>query len=86
MSNPKVLDHLRKHGQLLDREIANAIKIPLAEVRAALADLSAQHELSTCSVTSFKDGKPVEAIQCRIFGYIPKPATGRKPASKPAAE
>ena len=85
MPTPQLLlEHMRKHGQLLDREIANAIKIPLAEVREALAELSAQHEISTCSVTSFKDGKPVQAIQCRIFGYIPKPAPGRKPGSKPA--
>ncbi|HRF29920.1 MAG: transcriptional regulator [Rhodocyclaceae bacterium] len=83
MLTPKVLDHLKKHGQLLDLEIANAIKIPLADVRAALSELSAQQEISMCSVTSFKNGKPVEAIQCRIFGYFPKPAPGRKPASKP---
>lgn len=83
MLSPKVLDHLKKHGQLLDLEIANAIKIPLNEVRAALSELSAQQEISMCSVTSFKDGKAIEAIQCRIFGYFPKPAPGRKPASKP---
>ena len=63
MLTPKVLDHLKKHGQLLDLEIANAIKIPLADVRAALSELSAQQEISMCSVTSFKNGKPVEAIQ-----------------------
>lgn len=83
MFAPKVLDHLKKHGQLLDLEIANAIKIPLQDVRVALAELSAQQEISMCSVTSFKDGKSIEAIQCRIFGYFPKPAPGRKPASKP---
>lgn len=83
MTTPKVLDHLKKHGQLLDLEIANAIKLSIDEVRTALSELSAQQEISMCSVTSFKNGKPVEAIQCRIFGYFPKPAPGRKPASKP---
>ena len=82
MPTQKIFEYLKKHGQLLDLEIAQAIKMPLAEVRAALAELTAQREISQCSVTSFKDGKPTEAIQCRVFGYFPPAAPGRKPATK----
>jgi predicted ArsR family transcriptional regulator len=73
---------LKKHGQLLDSEIAAETGIPLAKVRFSLSDLSEQGEISRCSVTRFDDGKPVEGFLCRISGYVPKPAPGRKPATK----
>jgi len=80
MHTPTVIQYLKKHGQLLDSEIAAATDIPLEQVRISLAELSAQGEISKCSVTSFKNGKPVESIQCRISGYFPPAAPGRKPA------
>lgn len=79
MNTPIVIQYLKKHGQLLDSEIAAATDIPLEHVRISLAELSAQGEISRCSVTRFKDGKAVEAIQCRISGYFPPAAPGRKP-------
>lgn len=82
MHTVTVLQHLKKHGQLLDSEIAAAIGIPLEQVRISLMELSAQGEISKCSVTTFKDGKPIEGIQCRIAGYAPPAAPGRKPAAK----
>jgi predicted ArsR family transcriptional regulator len=82
MHTAKVFEHLKKHGQLLDSEIAAATGIDLEQVRISLTQLSSQGEISRCSVTSFKDGKPFEAIQCRIFGYFPPAAPGRKPATK----
>lgn len=74
-----VLQYLKKHGQRLDSEIAVATGIPLQQVRQSLSDLSDRGEISRCSVTRFNDGKPVEAILCRISGYIPPAAPGRKP-------
>jgi hypothetical protein len=82
MHTAKVLQHLKKHGQLLDSEIAVATGLSIDAVRAALVELSAQGEISKCSVTSFKDGKAIEGIQCRIAGYAPPAAPGRKPAAK----
>lgn len=82
MHAAKVLQHLKKHGQLLDSEIAAATGLSIDLVRAALVELSAQGEISKCSVTSFKDGKAIEGIQCRIAGYAPPAAPGRKPAAK----
>jgi predicted ArsR family transcriptional regulator len=78
----KVLEHLKKHGQLLDFDIAAAINMPLADVRASLTELSARGDISRCSVTSYVKGKAIEGFQCRISGYIPRPAPGRKPGVK----
>jgi predicted ArsR family transcriptional regulator len=75
-----VLQHLKKHGQLLDSEIAASIKLSIEEVREAIAELSRRGEISFCSITRFRNGKPVEGVQCRISGYYPPAAPGRKPA------
>jgi hypothetical protein len=77
-----ILQYLKKHGQQVDYEIAEAIKIPLSEVRASLSSLSAKGEISRCSVTRFADGKPVEGMLCRISGTVPPASPGRKPGAK----
>jgi transcription initiation factor IIE alpha subunit len=79
MQTVSILEYLKRHGQLLDSEIASATGIPLKSVRASLIDLSVRGEISRCNVTRYNDGKPVEAIQCRISGYVPPAAPGRKP-------
>jgi hypothetical protein len=78
MQTDQVLSHLKKHGQLLDLEIASATGIALSQVRKSLADLTTRGEISQCSVTHFKGGKRVEGFQCRISGYVPPVAPGRK--------
>lgn len=82
MLTSPVFQYLKKHGQLLDSEIAEATGIPLEEVRISLAELTVQGEISRCSVTRFINGKAIEGIQCRIAGYFPPAAPGRKPATK----
>jgi predicted ArsR family transcriptional regulator len=82
MPTTTILQYLKKHGQQLDSEIAAATGIPLAKVRFSLADLSARGEISRCNVTRFNDGKPTEGLLCRIAGFIPPPAPGRKPGAK----
>lgn len=71
---------LKKHGQMLDLDIAAAIGIAPDEVRTCLAEMSARGEIFCCNVTRFPDGEPVQALQCRISGYMPPPASGRKPS------
>jgi hypothetical protein len=83
MRTTEVFEYLKKHGQLLDSEIALATGISLDEVRLSLSELSAQGDISRCSVTSYVDGKSVEGFQCRIAGYLPRPAPGRKPGVAP---
>lgn len=77
-----ILQYLKKHGQCVDSEIAAAMGIPLPNLRTSLADMSARGEIMKCSVTRFYDGKPVEETLCRVAGFIPPTAPGRKPSAK----
>ena len=74
----KVLECLKEHGQRLDLEIAKETGVPLAIVRDQLAALAATGEVIVCSLTRFEHGKRIDAWQCRVSGYVPPPAPGRK--------
>jgi hypothetical protein len=84
MHTDQVLTHLKKYGQLLDLEIASATGIALTQVRKSLADLTSRGEISQCSVTRYDGNKRVEGFQCRISGYVPPAAPGRKAGAKPS--
>jgi DNA-binding IclR family transcriptional regulator len=73
-----ILQCLRKHGQRLDLEIAKETGVPLATVRERLAGLAATGAIITCSLTRFENGKRIDAWQCRVSGYVPPLAPGRK--------
>ena len=73
-----VLQCLRKYGQRLDLEIAAEMRLPLATVRSRLAELSATGAVVLCTLTRYDGGKTIEALECRLSGYAPKPAPGRK--------
>ena len=79
MHTTQVLQYLKKHGQKLDTDIAEATGIPLSEVRLSVSELSAQKEISNCTVIHYKDGQATEGILCRISGYVPPASPGRKP-------
>jgi predicted ArsR family transcriptional regulator len=79
----QILQYLKKHGQRLDSEIAKETEIPLATVRQQVAALRASGDVITCELTRFDDGKPIQAWVCRVSGYTPPPASGRK--AKPTA-
>lgn len=79
MHADSILQQLRKHGQMLDSEIAVATGIPLKKVRSSLNDMSAQGVILGCSITRYEDGKPIQAMQCRISGYVPPASPGRRP-------
>ena len=74
----KVLECLKEHGQRLDLEIAKETGVPLAIVREELARLAATGEVIMCNLTRFEHGKRIDAWQCRMSGYVPPPAPGRK--------
>ena len=74
----EILQYLKKHGEKLDMEIATATGISLTNVRLHLSELAAKREIMTCHLTRFEKGKTVEGISCRIAGYIPQAAPGRK--------
>ncbi len=78
----EVLECLKKYGQRLDFEIAKEVGVPLTTVRKRLESLAASGAVITCRLTRFDKGTRIEAWQCRVSGYVPPPAPGRKPASK----
>ena len=81
-----VLECLKGHGQRLDLEIAAEIGVPLAIVREQLTSLAATGAVIMCNLTRFEKGKRIDAWQCRVAGYIPPLAPGRKakPTTKPS--
>jgi DNA-binding IclR family transcriptional regulator len=79
----EIIDCLKKYGQRLDLEIARETGVPLATVRERLVALAATGAVITCHLTRFEKGKRIEAWQCRVSGYVPPLAPGRKAAPKP---
>jgi predicted ArsR family transcriptional regulator len=73
-----VLQCLKKHGQRLDLEIAKEMGLPLASVRERLTGLAATGAVIMCNLTRFENGKRIDAWQCRVSGYVPPLAPGRK--------
>jgi predicted ArsR family transcriptional regulator len=74
----ETLQCLKKHGQRLDLEIAREIGVPLATVRRQLVGLAATRAVIMCNLTRFENGKRIDAWQCRVSGYVPPAAPGRK--------
>jgi predicted ArsR family transcriptional regulator len=77
----EILECLKKHGQRLDIEIAKETGVPLAMVRTRLAGLAATGAIVTCNLTRYEKGQRLDALQCRMSGYVPPPAPGRKARS-----
>jgi DNA-binding IclR family transcriptional regulator len=81
----EILKYLKDRGEKLDSEIALATGLPLDAVRRHVSALSARGEIMTCQSTRYFEGKKIEGLLCRIAGYIPPAAPGRKPKAKPVA-
>lgn len=73
-----ILLYLKNNGEQLDSQIATATGISLAKVRSSVTELSARGDVVVCRSIRFKDGKQIEALLCRMSGYIPPAAPGRK--------
>lgn len=82
----EILQCLKKHGQRLDLEIAQELKVPLATVRQHLTALADRREAIVCKTIRFDKGREIEAWQGRISGYMPPPTPGRKPQGKGKAK
>jgi DNA-binding IclR family transcriptional regulator len=74
-----ILDYLKQSGERLDSEIAAATGLSLANVRSGVNDLRARGAIMVCRSIRYQNGKELEGILCRISGYIPQAAPGRKP-------
>ncbi len=75
----EILNFLKNNGEQLDTDIAGATGISVANVRLHLSKLAAQGEIMSCHSIRFEKGKKIEGISCRLVGYIPPAAPGRKP-------
>jgi hypothetical protein len=73
----EILQYLKHNGERLDSEIAAATGISLANVRLGVSELAARGDVMVCR-SIFKDGKDIDAMLCRVTGYIPPAAPGRK--------
>ncbi len=80
-----VLQYLKKHGQLLDAEIAAGMGLPLKKIKEHLATLATLGEISTCRVTRFNGPDRFEGTLCRPAGFSPPRSPGRT-AGAPAKE
>jgi hypothetical protein len=78
----QILQHLKTTGEQLDSEIAAATGLSLASVRRGVTELSARGDVMVCRSIRFKDGKEIDAMLCRVSGYIPPAAPGRKPKER----
>ena len=74
----EILEYLKSGGERLDSEIAAATGLSLANVRRRVKDLHARGAVMVCRSIRYKDGKEVEGMLCRISGYVPPAAPGRK--------
>ena len=82
----EVMECLKRHGQRLDAEIAEETGVPLGTVRHQLAALAASGAIITCQLTRFNNGKRIVALQCRVSGYVPPLAPGRKAKSTTSSD
>lgn len=78
----EILQYLKIHGERLDSEIAAATGTSLAKVRLRLTELSEKREIMICHSIKFEKGKKIEGIRCRLTGFIPPAAPGRKSKSQ----
>jgi len=76
-----ILQHLKKHGELMDFQIAKDLGTTLQAAKEKLAELAASNEVIMCYVMRFEGKQKIEGYACRISGYIPPAAPGRKPKS-----
>ena len=76
-----ILQYLKKNGNRLDIEIAEASGASLSSTRLKLSELADRGEIIACHLTRFENGQKIEGLSCRIAGVIPAAAPGRKPKS-----
>ncbi len=74
----EILQYLKKNGEKLDAEIAEAAGMSLAKTRLYLTELAAKGEVMTYHSTRFLEGQKIEGIRCRLSGFTPVSKPGRK--------
>ena len=78
-----LFDCVKKHGQIIDRQLAKELGLSLEEVRALVYQLQASNKLYTCDIITFEDDVELKGLLCRVSCFMPKASPGRKPGTKP---
>jgi predicted ArsR family transcriptional regulator len=78
MPTNQILQHLKKPGERLDTEIAEAVGMSLATARLHLSELTTKGKVMSCHLTRYVEGKKTEGMVCRLAGHIPQVGPGRK--------
>ena len=78
-----LFDYVKRHGQIVDRQIAKELGLSLDEVRSLVHQLQVKNKLYTCDIINFEDGVEVKGLLCRVSCFSPKASPGRKPGVKP---
>ena len=77
-----LFEYIKRHGQIIDRDLAKEFSLPVDEVRAMVYQLQASNKLYTCDIINFEDGVEMKGLLCRVSCFMPKAKTGRKPGEK----
>jgi len=80
MLTNQILAYLKAHGESLDSVIAKAVGLKLANTRNLLLEMTNSGMLVSCQSTKFEKGVKIQGMQCRVSGFIPPAAPGRKSA------
>ena len=75
----QIQTYLKSRGEQLDSEIAEATRIPLAEVRVYLSEMAKKGDIIACHTTRYIKGEKIEGMLARVSGYTPSASPGRKP-------
>jgi hypothetical protein len=78
-----LFDCVKRHGQIIDRQLAKELGLTLDEVRSLVHQLQVKNKLYTCDIINFEDGVEVKGLLCRVSCFSPKASPGRKPGVKP---
>ena len=76
----EIIAYLKKHGESQDADIAKEVGLSLQKLLPLLYELTAKGDIMSYQSTRFVGGKKIEGMRCRVAGYIPPAAPGRKSA------
>ena len=78
MLKENVFNCVKKHGQIIDWQIAKELNLSTQEVGVLIGQLKESNKLYTCDIITFENGEEMKGLLCRVSGYAPPGAPGRK--------
>ena len=73
-----ILRFLRKNGEQLDAQIAEALNMPIDRISLELSQLALAREIICCNLTRYRNGDKVEGVSCRLSCDTPQATRGPK--------